>query len=186
MKSIKTGFLLSIFALWLAPLYLHSENLIASDILQDCYGNGDINGDGSVRSVSDLFYFESFLYNCGPPPPESINADLNSDCIGNIADFSLLQCFVVTGASCFDSYPVPTCCRVRLIRYHAPGDLNKNGEINILDLTALLGYLYKNGPIPEPLWIADVNANGVCNIVDVAYLTGYIYKDGPAPQCFPQ
>lgn len=174
-----------IFALGSLSPSLHSETYAPSQILQDCYGNGDINGDGSVRSFADLYYFEDFLYRCGPPPPDSINADLNNDCIGNSADFSLLQCFIISGVSCFDSYPVPTCCRVRLIRYHAPGDLNKNGEINILDLTALISYLYKNGPVPEPLWIADINANGICNIIDVAYLTSYLYKDGPEPQCLP-
>jgi hypothetical protein len=63
------------------------------------------------------------------------------------------------------------------------GDANGNGAVNILDVTAILAYLYKNGPAPEPLEAADANGNGAVNILDATYLIGYLFKSGPEPLC---
>ena len=162
-----------------------AETSAVGETRQDCYGNGDVNSDGTVPSLSDVFFFEYFLYKCGPPPLDSTSADLNNDCVGDIDDYTLLQCFYANGTSCFDSYPVPTCCRVRLFRVVNPGDVNRNGSINIIDVTSLISFTYRDGPRPEPLWVADVNISGTVNILDVTYLVSFLYKEGPAPKCIP-
>ncbi|SYZ72152.1 exported hypothetical protein [Candidatus Zixiibacteriota bacterium] len=64
-----------------------------------------------------------------------------------------------------------------------PGDVNNNGVINILDVSALINFLYKSGPTPPCPAQADVNGNGATNILDVSALINFLYKSGPAPQC---
>ncbi|PKK82522.1 MAG: hypothetical protein CVT49_13290 [candidate division Zixibacteria bacterium HGW-Zixibacteria-1] len=63
------------------------------------------------------------------------------------------------------------------------GDANGDGNINILDATFLIGYLYKGGPAPDPTIAADANGSGSINILDVTYLINYLYKGGAAPIC---
>jgi len=63
------------------------------------------------------------------------------------------------------------------------GDADGNGLVNILDITYLISYLYKDGPSPEPLEITDADGNGLVNILDITYLISFLYKSGPAPVC---
>ncbi|MFH2036892.1 MAG: PQQ-binding-like beta-propeller repeat protein [Candidatus Zixiibacteriota bacterium] len=63
------------------------------------------------------------------------------------------------------------------------GDANGNDVVNILDITYLIGYLYKAGPAPVQLKSADVNSSGNINILDITYLISYLYKSGSAPNC---
>ncbi|MEW5924241.1 MAG: dockerin type I domain-containing protein [Candidatus Zixiibacteriota bacterium] len=63
------------------------------------------------------------------------------------------------------------------------GDCNGSGTVNLLDITYLIGYLYKNGPEPDPMVAADIDGNGGINILDITYLIKYLYKLGPYPQC---
>ncbi|MFH2036473.1 MAG: dockerin type I domain-containing protein [Candidatus Zixiibacteriota bacterium] len=63
------------------------------------------------------------------------------------------------------------------------GDADNNGVINILDITFLISYLYKNGTAPVSLWAADPNGSITINILDITYLITYLYKNGPAPIC---
>ncbi|MEW5923950.1 MAG: S8 family serine peptidase [Candidatus Zixiibacteriota bacterium] len=64
------------------------------------------------------------------------------------------------------------------------GDVNGDSYINILDVTALITYLYKGGTAPNPLDAGDPNCSGNINILDVTYLITYLYKGGPAPCYF--
>lgn len=61
------------------------------------------------------------------------------------------------------------------------GDCNNDGSINILDITYLITYLYKNGPAPDPLPSGDPNCDSNVNILDITFLISYLYKSGPAP-----
>jgi hypothetical protein len=63
------------------------------------------------------------------------------------------------------------------------GDTDGNGAVNLLDITFLIGYLYSQGPSPEPLEAADVNNSGNINLLDITHLIGFLYKAGPAPNC---
>ncbi len=72
------------------------------------------------------------------------------------------------------------CCDV-------PGDVNNDGEVNILDVTYLICWLYFPGwpwcGPPPCLNEADPNGNCIINILDVTFLIAYLYKDGPDPVC---
>jgi hypothetical protein len=63
------------------------------------------------------------------------------------------------------------------------GDVDGNEAVNILDITYLINYLYKDGPAPEMMWAADCNGDDLVNILDITYLIAYIYKGGPDPNC---
>jgi hypothetical protein len=65
------------------------------------------------------------------------------------------------------------------------GDCNGDSVINLLDVTNLINYLYKDGPAPEPIESADPNCDEAVNILDGTYLINYLYKDGPEP-CYYQ
>lgn len=61
------------------------------------------------------------------------------------------------------------------------GDANGSGNVNILDVTFLINYLYKGGPAPDPPDAGDPNGSHTTNILDVTYIINYLYKGGPAP-----
>ena len=63
------------------------------------------------------------------------------------------------------------------------GDCNSNALLNMLDITFLLGYLYKGGPAPYPLEAADVDGNGLVNLQDATYMINFLYKGGAALNC---
>ena len=63
------------------------------------------------------------------------------------------------------------------------GDVDGSVGINILDITYIISYLYKGGPVPPVMDAADVNASGGINVLDITVLIGYLYKSGPPPIC---
>jgi len=63
------------------------------------------------------------------------------------------------------------------------GDPDGSKSINILDVTRLINYLYKEGSAPDPLEAGDIDGDGKINILDISYLINYLYKGGPHPDC---
>ncbi|SYZ74462.1 putative Streptopain [Candidatus Zixiibacteriota bacterium] len=63
------------------------------------------------------------------------------------------------------------------------GDANNDETINILDVSALINYLYHQGFPPLPLGRGDANGNGTVNILDVSTLISFLYRGGTAPIC---
>jgi hypothetical protein len=63
------------------------------------------------------------------------------------------------------------------------GDASGDDEVNILDVTSLINYVYKSGNPPKPLISGDMNANGIINILDITYLINFLYMQGSAPVC---
>jgi len=61
------------------------------------------------------------------------------------------------------------------------GDVNGDWSVNILDITYLINYLYKDGPSPIDMNNGDPDAGCAVNILDVTYLINYLYKGGPEP-----
>lgn len=71
-----------------------------------------------------------------------------------------------------------------VIHDYVAGDANGDKNINILDATFIINYLYKGGAAPIPPEAANANCDGATNILDVTFLINYLYKLGPAP-CYP-
>jgi hypothetical protein len=65
---------------------------------------------------------------------------------------------------------------------HPFGDADGSGEINILDASYLVGYLYRDGLPPRYDFLAgDADCSGNLNLLDVTYIVNYLYRDGPEP-----
>jgi hypothetical protein len=64
------------------------------------------------------------------------------------------------------------------------GDADCSGTHNILDVTYIIDYLYKNGSSPASATGCDCDCSSDCNILDVTYIVNYLYKNGPEP-CSP-
>jgi hypothetical protein len=65
-------------------------------------------------------------------------------------------------------------------RPYKRGDADHNGKYNLLDVSYIINFLYRNGPDPG-LYEGDVDSSGVMNLLDVAYLINYLYRGGPPP-----
>ncbi|MCK5125767.1 MAG: hypothetical protein KAR42_05890 [candidate division Zixibacteria bacterium] len=61
------------------------------------------------------------------------------------------------------------------------GDMNGDGELNIGDPVYLIGWIFKGGPPPIDIEMADANCDGQVNIADAVYVINYIFRSGPAP-----
>jgi hypothetical protein len=63
-----------------------------------------------------------------------------------------------------------------------PGDVNKDGQVDIGDIIFLINYLFKHSIAPEPIESGDVNGDCEVDVGDVVYLVNYFFKNGPVPQ----
>jgi len=61
-------------------------------------------------------------------------------------------------------------------------DLNGGDLPNIIDLTNLVGFLFRGSVFPPCPGEADVNSDGTpANILDLTFLVDYIFRSGPLP-----
>jgi M6 family metalloprotease-like protein len=63
------------------------------------------------------------------------------------------------------------------------GDANGDSNVDIGDALYVLNYLFKGGPVPDPLTRADVNCDSILNLEDALYLLNYLFRNGPQPGC---
>jgi len=66
------------------------------------------------------------------------------------------------------------------------GDVNGDGQINVSDLTALVGWMFLPPGVDNPIYrqAADLDASGgTPNVSDLTYLVAYLFAGGPAPFC---
>jgi hypothetical protein len=61
------------------------------------------------------------------------------------------------------------------------GDANGDYNINVSDVVYVINYLFKGGPAPVPLTVADLNCDEGISVSDVIYLINYLFKGGPPP-----
>jgi serine protease len=62
------------------------------------------------------------------------------------------------------------------------GDANNDKSITAADVTYLVNFLFKLGPIPLPvLEMGDVDCDGDVTVSDIVYLIAYLFKGGPKP-----
>ena len=74
----------------------------------------------------------------------------------------------------------PTLKISRFLTDHT-GDVNQDGNIDINDVVYLINYLYKGGPVPDQLRLADATGDCTVDVSDILFLINYLYKNGPPP-----
>jgi hypothetical protein len=143
--------------------YWESEDSIAS--CNNSYGNP--NGDWAAGPYQDGDIFGDFSADPLFCDTASDNFSLSSGSPCLPANNSCISLIGALGIGCD----------------YACGDINNSGNINILDVTFLISYLYMGGPAPNPLNNADVNSDGNVNLLDITYLIAFLYYGGPEPVC---
>ena len=115
------------------------------------------------------------------PPGLSLNQE-NGTISGTPDEYGVFNFTVSVFDACtFSSYSDTIQIDLEI---HPPcGDANLDDMRNILDIVMLINYIYKSGPAPDPITIADVNSDEAINILDVVYLINFVYKSGPDPEC---
>jgi len=65
------------------------------------------------------------------------------------------------------------------------GDVDDNGDLNILDIIYLIDFIYKSGPSPILLSdLGDFDCSGYIDILDVVAIINHLYKNELQPSCF--
>jgi hypothetical protein len=70
---------------------------------------------------------------------------------------------------------------LQIIFPYVCGDANSDSSATVSDVVYLINYLFKGGPVPDPIQKVDVNSDGNVTVSDVVYLINYLFKGGPAP-----
>jgi hypothetical protein len=65
------------------------------------------------------------------------------------------------------------------------GDVQADGEINLVDTLYLLEWLFRKGPVPPCLDAADADSNGKLDIADPIAALGQLLRGTPVPAPFP-
>ncbi|MCK4462434.1 MAG: dockerin type I repeat-containing protein, partial [candidate division Zixibacteria bacterium] len=65
---------------------------------------------------------------------------------------------------------------------HIPGDVTRDGSVDISDLLYIIDFMFRDGPAPVFAPSADVNGDCVVDITDLVYLVDYFFTGGAAPQ----
>jgi len=118
--------------------------------------NNDLNGTGLILSASGMISGSPSAYG---------DFDFTAHVEDAVGDIDENLCTITIN-------PVFVC-----------GDLDDNGDINVLDIVFLIDFKFKNGPAPEPMQAADVNSDGEVNVLDIVWLIDYKFKGGAAPDC---
>ncbi len=69
-----------------------------------------------------------------------------------------------------------------MLRGHISGDMNGDGSIDNVDLTALINYMFMGGSGPVIAGAADMDGSCTVDVLDITSLIRYLYKNGPVPQ----
>ena len=143
---------------------------------------GDADGNGVIER-EDVLYLFAFLCQDGPAPEPMANGDPNGDCIVDSLDVEYLMDALLHGGpapvecTCIEQ---PTgACYVNYCAYENPGDVDGNGTANIGDIAALVNFLFKGGPAPNPLANGDVNGDCLINYDDYTCMMQAIIPEWP-------
>jgi hypothetical protein len=145
----------------------------------------DPENDSPVTVNLEAFWYE----------PDSLQAPTNAPSYygGNPGFFNWVPEEADTGIwvcsfSASDSFGCETTDQVA-IQVGMPfcGDCTGEGRLDASDVVYLIGYLFKDGPAPDPLCKGDANCNAGVEAGDLVYLINYLFRYGPAPclDCCP-
>ncbi|MGH8015562.1 MAG: hypothetical protein ACREBV_05180, partial [Candidatus Zixiibacteriota bacterium] len=84
-----------------------------------------------------------------------------------------------------DPWIVPVQLTVSDLPPFVCGDVDNNGIFQgILELTYLVDYAFRGGPVPANLMAADLDGiAGFQGILELTYMVDYVFRSGPPPSC---
>ena len=65
------------------------------------------------------------------------------------------------------------------------GDADNSGQLDVMDASFLVEYLFQGGPEPPCTDEADVDGDGDVDEEDLNYLTAYLWEGGLPPVACP-
>jgi hypothetical protein len=168
-----------------------------------CFANGDIDGDGVPFTVADKIHLMNFVQGVGPAPIPLYQGDLNADGFIDQLDIDMIDCFFISGISCFPQYPIPVDCFPSVMRGAC---CHPDGSCVVLspDNCDAIGGDFKGlGTICDPNPCPDYppcdtiscigmrgNVNGdtldQTDVSDLTYLVEYLFLGGLEPPCFEE
>jgi predicted outer membrane repeat protein len=77
------------------------------------------------------------------------------------------------------SRPVGSMCDAGAIEKTLSGDVNLDGSVTVLDVFALINYLFAAGATPAG--VSNVNGDSLVSVLDVFYLINFLFASGPVP-----
>jgi hypothetical protein len=147
-----------------------------------CFGQrpGDANSDGAL-DAGDIGFLLDFINSGGPEPNPQSNGDSDGDCCIDIYDVMYLY------ESIFHYGPPPvscTCVNPPLCdscSHQHPGDLDRNGGIDISDIVVYVQYLWRGGASPAILANGDANGDCLIDTMDAHVVIVAIFEGGTSP-----
>ncbi len=149
---------------------------LALDNSNNIYVAGGTHDNSAADDMATMKYYPNGdsawmkRYNGSADLSDWANA-IVTDASGNV--------YVTGWSSDSSSYPKDfvTIKYVQFLR----GDANADGNVSLSDIVYLINYLFKHGPVPEPIQKGDTNCDGNVSLSDIVYLINYLFKSGPPP-----
>jgi|GEM_PF-5545602 len=66
--------------------------------------------------------------------------------------------------------------KVYIFSINVPGDANQDGRISLADVVVKINYIFRSGPRPLPMSVADDDCNGTIDLNDIICAVNYIFK----------
>ena len=68
-----------------------------------------------------------------------------------------------------------------VVKYIVCGAASGDPSLDVGDAVAIINYIFKGGPPPDPLCVGDADSDGSVNLSDAVFIITYVFKGGPAP-----
>jgi Dockerin type I domain len=174
--------LISIFLSLPQPIHADSSD-------STCIVTGDINGD-AVISIMDALEMLYVIRDSASSIP-LFQFDFNTDCVIDSADIEAFWLhFLILPIR--PIFPLETCCNPTVNVQCCIGllgnvDGSASDNINIVDVTFLVNFLFAGGPPPPCIKEANLSGDvgNNINIVDLTKFVGFMFGGlGNVPNCY--
>ncbi len=150
-------------------------NLLAIESIDPCF-SANFNMIDDLQSIGIIFSLEGCTY----PPEEMLEI---ATMVFNISPYitvgtELELFFNNTIVSDSIGNEIPSYGEGAIIMLGEKGDVNADGEINVLDIVMIVNFaLYVESPNDLEFWASDTNNDGAINVLDVVQLVNIILED---------
>jgi len=147
-------------------------NLVAFESIDPCF-SADFNMIDDLQTIGIIFSFEG----CSYPPEEMLEI---ANLVYNVSPYvpigvELEVFFSNTIVSDSIGNEIPSYGEGAIIMLGAKGDVNADGEFNVLDVVMMVNFvLYVEYPNDLEFWASDMNNDGMVNVLDVVQLVNLI------------